>query len=167
MAAAEIDVGKMSEVADNNKKITVQWILLPSLLLPLSWPADVGLASRAAIPSGHYHKTPHIKEEICMTIGGSARPTLTSRDDGLGKMMGAMKAARASQPHPDTHSRILVAGTCLSFSILGETSERSCPEEADGGDLAAGQHPKPNFLPLVALTYFMWRRRRRGGGRRG
>jgi len=82
MAAAEIDVGKMSEVADNNKKITVQWILLPSILLPLSRPEDVSLASRAVIQSGHYHKTPRIKEEICMTIGGSARPTLTSRDDG-------------------------------------------------------------------------------------
>ena len=69
----------------------------------------------------------------------------------VGKMMGAMKAARASEPHPETHSRILVAGTCLSFSILGETSERSCPEEADGGDLAAGQHPKPPFSLLSHL----------------
>ena len=65
----------------------------------------------------------------------------------VGKMMGAMKAARASEPH----RRILVAGTCLSFSILGETSERSCPEEADGGDMAAGQHPKPPFSLLSHL----------------
>ena len=150
MAAAEIDVGKMSEVAENNKKTTVQWILLPPLLLPLSRPADVGLASRAVIPSGHYHKTPHIKEEICMTLAGAQdRPSRAGWM--VGKMMGAMKAARASEPHPETHSRILVAGTCLSFSILGETSERSCPEEADGGDLAAGQHPKPPFSLLSHL----------------
>jgi len=65
--------------------------------------------------------------------------------------MGAMKAVRTSEPHPETHSRILVTGTCVSFSILGETSERSCPEEADGGDLAAGQHPKPPFSLLSHL----------------
>ena len=176
MAAAEIDVGKMSEVADNKKKITVQWILLPSLLLPLSRPADVGLASRAVIPSGHY---PRIKEEICMTIGGSARPTLTSRDDGLGKMMGAMKAARASEPHPETHSRILVAGTCLSFSILGETSERSCPEEADSGGRRDNipNHYSPScrtylfYVAAAAAAAWRWKKRMKttaavGSGRR-
>ena len=67
------------------------------------------------------------------------------------KMTGAMKAARTSEPHQETHSRILVAGTCLSFTILGKTSERSCPEEADCGDLAAGQQPKPSFSLLSHL----------------
>jgi hypothetical protein len=179
MAAAEIDVGKMSEVADNNKKITVQWILLPSLLLPLSRPADVGFASRAVIQSGHYHKTPRIKEEICMTIGGSARPTLTSRDDGRkddGSNEGGARVGVASRD-PQSYPRRWY----LSLILYFRGSERkACPEEADGGDLAAGQHPKPPFSLLSHLPIYVaaaaaaaWRRKKRmkttavvGSGRR-
>ena len=167
MAAAEIDVDKMSEVADNNKKITVRWILLPSLLLPLSQPADVDLASRAVIQSGHYHKTPRIKEEICMTIGGSARPTLTSRDDGQkddwsnegGAHVGA--ASRDPQSYPRRWY--------LSLIHYFRENERKVLSRGGGlRRLGGGTTAQTIILPLVALTYFMWRWwRRRRRQRRG
>ena len=85
-----------------------------------------------------------------MTIGGSARPTLTSRDDGQkddwsnegGAHVGA--ASRDPQSYPRRWY-------LFSFTILGKTSERFCPEEADCGDLAAGQQPKPSFSLLSHL----------------
>jgi hypothetical protein len=85
-----------------------------------------------------------------MTIGGSARPTLTSLDDVRkddGSNEGGARVGAASRD-PQSYPRRWYLSLILYFR---GNSERSCPEEADGGDLAAGQHPKPPFSLLSHL----------------
>ena len=62
--------------------------------------------------------------------------------------------ALASELHSETHSQILVAGTCRPLSsvpFLGKTCRWSCSEEADDSALAARCD---DILPPVALTHF-------------
>ena len=115
---------------------------------------SIYLASRAVIQSGHYHKTPRIKEEICMTIGGSARPTLTSRDDGQkddwsnegGAHVGA--ASRDPQSYPRRWY--------LSLIHYFRENERKVLSRGGGlRRLGGGTTAQTIILPLVALTYFM------------
>ena len=82
-----------------------------------------------------------------MTLAGAQdRPSRAGTM--VGKMMGAMKAARASEPHPETHSHILVTGAKSPF------------RRADEGGLA-----RSTFFSLFWHLHFTWglRRWRTGG----
>ncbi len=91
-----------------------------------------------------------------MTVGWRGRKTdLMSRGGGE-KDDGSKYATRATEPHPETHRPILIAGACrppfVPFS--GKMGRRSCSEEADDGALAGGRQPKPSFsllwhLPII------------------
>ena len=73
---AEINVGGMLALADTKCKNTRDD---PPVIFVALIPARRG---RSRLQSGHYQLTPVVREERCVTVGDSARPTLTSRDQG-------------------------------------------------------------------------------------